>query len=317
MPPTDHDTKERLERAQVCLEALCPPSERAHRAELTSAAIREMVEYRDFLAAVDATEPACDALRNRLADRAFAAEASFRVALAQGLESVNDLRDSGMLHATLSDFARSLEGGDEDRARILRDAREELRGGSLALPDDLSDEIVATVSGRLRGFDYNPEEDTLVVRHSSPIGSAVEEVHVRLSAQPGDMGRIGVAQFFGAEGPVGIHGAVMVSPPSDCHERVAADAGEHPTTFDPYAGCVGGMASAREAMYRHARKVSQYGHGNALRVNDPGTIALVALAVAFVSFVVGGSTGGTTSVIAFSIFAVALGAAIIIAILFF
>ena len=69
MPPTDHDTKERLERAQVCLEALCPPSERAHRAELTSAAIGEMVEYRDYLAAVDATEPACDALRSRLADR--------------------------------------------------------------------------------------------------------------------------------------------------------------------------------------------------------------------------------------------------------
>ena len=211
MPPTDHDTKDRLERAQICLEALCPPSERAHRAELTSAAIREMVEYRDYLAAVDATEPACDALRSRLADRAFAAEASFRVALAQGLESVNDLRDSGMLHATLSDFARSLEGGDEDRERILRDAREELRSGPLALPDELSDEIVATVGRRLQGFEYNPEEDTLVVRHSSPVGSTVEEVHVRLSAQPGDMGRIGVAQFFGAEGPVGIHGAVMVS----------------------------------------------------------------------------------------------------------
>jgi divalent metal cation (Fe/Co/Zn/Cd) transporter len=129
-----------------------------------------------------------------------------------------------------------------------------------------------------------------------------------------------VDQFFGAGDPFRIHGELVIGPPSDCHERASIDAEpESARTIDAYAGAVGGMATAREAMYRHARKVSQYGHGNALRGDDPVTtataVAITAAVVAFVAFVVGGATGGTVATIGFSIAGVALAAAIIIVIL--
>jgi hypothetical protein len=47
-------------------------------------------------------------------------------------------------------------------------------------------------------------------------------------------------------------------------------------SIDIYASCVAGLALARESMYRHARKVSDFGHSRtALRARDPGTAAIV------------------------------------------
>jgi hypothetical protein len=79
---------------------------------MTSDGVRQLVDYRAYLAAVEAkSDVGCVGLRGQLAERAFAAEGIFRVLLAEGLKSLNDLRDSGMLHAGLSEFARTLEGG--------------------------------------------------------------------------------------------------------------------------------------------------------------------------------------------------------------
>jgi hypothetical protein len=69
-------------------------------------------------------------------------------------------------------------------------------------------------------------------------------------------------------------------------------------------------------MYRHARKVSQYGHGTGIQAREPVTtlyvIAGIAATVALIAYVVGTVTGGgttTVSLIAMAIFLVAVVAA--------
>jgi cytochrome b subunit of formate dehydrogenase len=77
---------------------------------------------------------------------------------------------------------------------------------------------------------------------------------------------------------------------------------------------LGGLAASREAAYRHARKVSQYGHGTGMEARDPITSAFVINGVALVVVIVSGivmavsGPGSTTGMIASYIYFVALAA---------
>jgi hypothetical protein len=274
----DDSPEERLAAARSCLQQLCPRAEGARRAAVASDGIRQLVDYRAYLAAVESEpERDCPGLRAQLAERAFAAEGSFRVVLAEGLKSLNDLRDSGMLHAALSEFARTLKGDEQNLSQMFRATREELQRGPLALPGELSDEALGEVERRLIGLGYDSERDALIVRRVGLADGKPEQMHVPLSPRTGEMGRIDLDQFFGAGDPFSIRGEVIIAPPSDCHQRVTIDVETaNPRVIDAYAGVLGGMATAREAMYRHARKVSRYGHGTGLRGDDPVTAGITA-----------------------------------------
>ncbi|MET0533454.1 MAG: hypothetical protein ABW171_04450, partial [Steroidobacter sp.] len=70
-------------------------------------------------------------------------------------------------------------------------------------------------------------------------------------------------------------------------------------SVDAYSLILGGLAAGRELMYAHARKVSEYGHGTAVRGHDPVTSAvagaIAAVSIAFISLIVGlvaGAMGG-------------------------
>ena len=291
MRTTQDSPEERLAAARACLEQLCPAAEGERRAAVASAGIRHLVDYRAYLAALeDGGEVGCPGLRGQLAERAFAAEAGLRVLLAEGLKSLNDLRDSGMLHAGLSELAHTLEGGDKDLSRLFREAREELEQGPLALPVELSDEAVTMVERGLIGLGYDSETDALVVRRVGLADGGPEEIHVPLAPRAGEIGRIDLDQFFGAGGRFGVQAELIFAPPSDCHQRATLEV-ETPRVVDAYAGILGGMAAAREAMYRHARKVSRYGHGTALRGEDPVSAAITAAVLLGIGTLMGSVLG--------------------------
>jgi hypothetical protein len=62
----------------------------------------------------------CPELAEAVADRAYEAEARARVLIADGLDTVNELRESSRLHDALRMFAEDGDGGDsEDLASAL------------------------------------------------------------------------------------------------------------------------------------------------------------------------------------------------------
>ena len=147
--------------------------------------------------------------------------------------------------------------------------------------------------------DVTMPADTLVVRRVGVADGEPQTIGVRISRQAGDLGRISVKEFFGADKTFGIRGAPMFAAPVDCHQRqrpvgAGSDAVQ---TIAVYTAIVGAMATAREAIYRHARKVSQFGHGTALQSKDPVTVAtavaVVAVAVSIIGLIVGGVAAGT------------------------
>lgn len=279
----------RLADARRCLERLCPPAERARRAAVVSEGVRSLIAYRAYLDTVERERdtPGCAGPRAQVADRAFAEECAFRVLLAEGLNSLNDLRDSGMLHAGLAEFARTVGGGNSDIAAMIRETREEFRKEPLALPDEFFDQALKTVERRQLRVSYEAESRMLVVRGLSLVDGEPEETHVRLAPRAGDSGRASLDQFFGAGDRVGIYAGPPPLAPSDCHQRASTAGVERPQSAEIYAASIGGLAAAREALYRHARKVSQYGHGTTLRGHDPGVTTLVIAGVELAVVVIG------------------------------
>jgi hypothetical protein len=65
-------------------------------------------------------------------------------------------------------------------------------------------------------------------------------------------------------------------------------------TIDAYASILANLALARESMYRHARKVAEFGHGgSAVRAQDPAAEVVVGVAILVVGLFadIAGSSG--------------------------
>jgi hypothetical protein len=225
-----------------------------------------------------------------------------------------------MLQLSLADLARTLDAGETDVPAMIRRSRKELEA-AIDLPPALLDEIQQVAERRLAGVRYDRDADAIVVRRAGGVGGEPDEVRLRVSPRAGDMGRISVDQFFGADGGFSIHAGPPKLPAPDCHQRAGQQ--QSPESIDVYSATLGGFAAAREAMYRHGRKVSQYGHGTAVQAREPVTSAYVILGIAGTVYVValavaalGGGPGATTVAnIAVAIAFVAAIAVLVIAIL--
>src|SRR5215467_10453964 len=109
--PNQDTLQQKFEEAKACLERMCPPEEGKRRAAVVSFAIGALMDYQAYLSDLEgADDPAavCGGVRGQLAERAFEAEGQLRILLAEGLSSLNDLRDSGMLQSSLNSFAQAL-----------------------------------------------------------------------------------------------------------------------------------------------------------------------------------------------------------------
>ncbi len=250
-----------------------------------------LAEYHALLADLESGEAnVCDGLRAQLADRAFEAEGSLRILLAEGLRTINDLRDSGLLHATIADFGQSMASGG-GLAQAFQGLRKRLKELAPAFPDAALDEASLAIQRRELTLEYDGESNALILRGNHPFTGAPAVTRVRLAPQAGDVGRIGLDDFFGATGRTGVHASLPTFAPPDCHHRTdVVGATDDRESIDVYASCVASLALARESMYRHARKVSDFGHSRtALRARDPGTATIIGLVVACVGAVIAGA----------------------------
>jgi hypothetical protein len=301
----DHKLHEQFAAAKACLKRMCPPDEITRRTGVASSTVRALADYRAYLSDLEREAKSvsgCGGLRGQLADRAFAAEGQVRVLLAEGLSSLNDLRDSGVLHTSLALFAEALD----DHAIDFRTAAKESVTQAqryLQLPEAFANEALKVIERRAVPPRYEKESDTLVFKGG--VGNELTENRIRLAPRAGDMGRIGLEHFFGGAGRISIQPAPPGAQPGDCHHG-AGQIGPL-RSVDAYAGMVATLASTREAMYRHARKVSQYGHGTMLQAEEPVTALLVVAGIGLtiftvtvvasaVSLVTGGGLGPTFTV---------------------
>jgi hypothetical protein len=321
--PSEDKLQKQFEAAKACLESMCPPAEGTRRAAVVSSTIGALTSYRTFLSNLEGageTAAVCGGLRGQLPDRAFEAEGQVRVLLAEGLNTLNDLRDSGVLHLSLNSFAQALDGGKLDFLAAARETVKKVQE-ALDLPAQFTDEALGIIERRAVTVRYERESETLVVR-TGQVENGSEEARIRIAPRAGDTGRIDLQHFFGSDGGFSVYPEPAGSQGGDCHRRTGQV--QPLQSIDAYSGMVGALASAREAMYRHARKVTQYGHGSTVRAQDPVVVLVVAIVVVFVALVVAALPGspaftfaGMSIPIGAAIAIVALVAVVVIGLLFF
>jgi hypothetical protein len=242
--------------------------------------VQHLVDYRKFLSQLEGGSSSCSGLQGQAGDRAFDAESTFRVMLAETVQSLNDLRDSGMFHAQLESFAATLGTEEKSVSGMFQGMKEELSKAPIHLPDEFFQELHAMLERQDVQMRHDAKSGVIVMRGRRATGDTPVTIRVRLSPQVGDLGRVGVEQFFGADGGAGLLASRPVPAPPDCHHQSNRTEAEHSRTVDAYSTLLGGLATARESMYRHARKVSEYGHGETMvRAHDPVVVFLALAAV--------------------------------------
>lgn len=290
-------------RSRECLEKLCPPEERSRRIAVAADALTRLDDYRQYLKSLeDGDDATCKGLATQLADRAFEAEAAFRILLCEGLRSVNDLRDSSVLHPALGDLARTLgQDGEKGIDEIVRRGKQAVETSFPGTPTKYFDEAAEMFRRRKLRVDHDGENDALVLTGPHPVTGQSIDARVRLTPRAGDLGRVSVGDFFGGRSGVGIHANVPTLVVPDCHQRPELVQGlANVETIDAYSALVGGMAAGRESMYRHARKVERYGHTKrAIRGNDPVTVIVGIIIAVGVALVIYGLASGDYGVAAF------------------
>jgi hypothetical protein len=280
---------------------LVSPEEHERRVAVVGDALNHLDDYRSYLKALEAGDDRSRGLRPQLTDRAFGAEAAFRVLLAEGLNTVNDLRDTGNLHAVLAHASESLAAdGEKGLDATIERAKERLAKAFPNAPTKYLDEAVSIFKRRKMTIDHDDAANVMRIRGPSPTGGEVD-TRVRLEPQAGDLGRVGVSDFFGGSGRVGIHPNIPTYVPPDCHIRPGLVAGVvKAESVDAYSAIVGGLAAGRESMYRHARKVAAYGHrGGTDKAHDPVTIIVGIIIAVGVGLVIYGIASGDYGVAGF------------------
>jgi hypothetical protein len=288
--PNEDKLQKQFEAAKACLERMCTSDEGKRRGAVVSSAVSALADYRAYLSNLESAGEAatpCSGLRGQLSERAFDAEVQVRMLLAEGLNSLNDLRDSGMFQVNLAAFAEALDSGTIDFRQTAQESVKKVQE-LLDLPAAFADEMLGMMERRAVTVRYERETGSLVVR-GNDLGNATRETRIRVAPQAGDMGRIGLQHFFSGEGGFSIQPEPPGGASSDCHRRTGEI--QQPPSIDAYSAMVATMASAREAIYSHARKVSQYGHGTLLRAKDPVVAGLVVVGVALTVLIVAAVVG--------------------------
>jgi hypothetical protein len=275
----------RPEKESPCAALLGDPARAERRAADAVDAVAEFTEYRKLLTGLTQLSPeqraACTGLGAAVADRAFDAEVRGRVLIKHALDSLNELRDGGVLYETLASVGKDLSG--EGTPAVL----DKVRRGAAAAGERFGEQTAGLLEEAAKaadalGLGFSTQKDVLLVhRKNGPHG----EDHFRLATtrQLGQAGRVSSAEFFG-----GRNGAFAAAPglyaPRDCHHspiRGTASVAD----ADFYAAAVGGLATSKALMYQHARRVSELGP-RGLRGEVPLTAFLIGIAVIGAALVV-------------------------------
>jgi hypothetical protein len=265
-----------------CFETMTDLTSARERLRIVDASLRSLRRYNEQRHRIER----CPNSGRQLAERAYEAEKDLRIILKMGLDTLNELVDSGRLESAFHPepsqvgkqvpFYEAFNGvkqffsGHKDFADIdttfLDDAMEIFR------EHDVTAEW--TRSGLLTRFK-----------------DATGEIHAHqldARAMPGDLGRISAREFFSAKSSVGLTPMLPALGDEDCHheKQTLIHNTERLAAYDTLVGVFG---LARESMYRHARVVDRFGRAH-LRGEDPLTAALIILGVVAAAALVAGVT---------------------------
>jgi hypothetical protein len=255
------------DRQGQCLCALLSPEVALERLAVASTSLAYLANYRESLAQLER----CDNMAGPLRDRAYEAERHVRILLKVGLDSLNDLTDSGMFGVAIQ---RCSEIVRESGALPIPEAFDALR--SFFAQHSVNTACIDEAAGLLAKHDIviSAEGDGLLVKISN--GVQAGEYVIEPRPHPGDLGRIGSKRFF-CEGGSGF---TMVSLDQDHRHRdeYVSASGRHVHRLDVYGETVAVFNAAKETIYRHARTVEMVGRPH-LHGRDPVTIITIGAAV--------------------------------------
>jgi hypothetical protein len=248
----------------------------------------------------------CPGLAEAITDRAYDAEAGLRVLFAHGLQTTNELRDTGELYRSLQSLGNDALDSESLASRV--DDHVERAGEQYG--DDMAEMLREAASlVREAKLSLRLSEQRIVLERPSVTGGT-EEIGIALQREAGQLGRVSVERFFS---PDVAHTTIWPGRlylPNDCHHRPLVVDRRPERIVDAYGGVVAGMASAKGAFYQHARRTEEIGH-RGMRGEDPVTaVILIAIAVVGVGLIIYGAVTGNGALIAFGAILV-IGAALV------
>jgi hypothetical protein len=261
-----------------CLDALVSLDGAVDRLRIASVAASFLRSYRDRFHKLER----CNGMGRQLAEGTFEAERHLRIILKVGLDSLNDLMDSGNLTASFRGLLSNQTANDVPQA-YDRTFGEALKGAPKLLTEhfeglDTSFFEDAMKIGSDQHLELHRDKESLQI-HLKTADGRQDRVTIGVTPRPGNLGRISSRQFFGRGG-----GTCAVLRDSsviqdDCHHRKQGlSLGTSAHSVDVYGGILHSFATARDSMYRHARIVDEFGaayiRGNDL-VITPWLVAVV------------------------------------------
>lgn len=289
------------EKSTDCWTSLRDPDIDAGRLGTAVASFNALRSYRSLLANVegmsDEQRTACAGIAETITDRAYNAEAAMRVLIASGLETTNELRDTGQLYSAMQAFAK--DGSSLDHKQLaarLDEVKQSLDGKRAEQLTDIFDEAEKLIRKTKLSCEFS---DQRIVLSRAGVEGKRDEFGIALSRQPGQIGRVSVDDFFSPD-TTRVHvapGRLFV--PRDCHHRPFDMEVSKLPPLDPYAGIVSGLAASKGAFYQHARRTAELGH-RGMRGADPVTAAiLIGIAVVGLALIIVGAVEGDPELIGF------------------
>jgi hypothetical protein len=261
-----------------CLDALVSLDGAIDRLRIASVGASFLRGYRDRFHRLER----CNAMGRQLAESTFEAERHLRIILKVGLDSLNDLMDSGNLMASFRGLLSSetpnnlAEGYERTFGEALKGAPKLLAGHFEGLDTSYFEDAM-TIGSDLH-LAVQGDKDTLQIHFKTADGRQ-DRVAIGVTPRPGSLGRISSRQFFGKGGGTcaALRDSSLIQ--DDCHHRkqgLSLATSAH--SVDVYGGILHSFATARDSMYRHARVVDEFGaayiRGNDL-VITPWLVAVV------------------------------------------
>jgi len=299
------------DRPLSCRELLHDEAEAERRVATALESFRRLRSYDALLGKLATMDPEdqrrCHGLTDAMSDRAYDAEAAGRTLIAAGLQTVNELRDSGGLYEAMQALAAELKEADADElASRLENQIDEIRArfgeGAEAPLQEAADRI------REAKFTVASSKERLVLGRPSLVKEQ-EDIALGFGPQPGQRGRVSVSDFFSTDPTVNRVWPGRLYVPDDCHHRPVLVGPYEMPNIDAYAGILSGLAATKGALYQHARRVDELGH-RGMRGNDPVTAILIGIAVVGLALVIIGAATGNGYVVAFGTLLI-VGAALV------
>jgi hypothetical protein len=263
-----------------CFETMTDLNSARESLHIVDASMRSLRRYNDQRHRIER----CSNSGRQLAERAYEAERDLRIILKVGLDTLNDLVDSGRLESTFHHEAPKL--GKQVPFNEAFDGVKQFFSGHKDFAD-IDTSFLDDAMRIFRDHDVTAEwtRSGLLTRFKDTTG----EIHAHqldAVASPGDMGRLSTREFFSAKSDVVFTPMIAALADEDCHHEKQILIRD-PKRLAAYDTLVGVFGLTRESMYRHARVVDRFGRAH-LRGEDPLTAVAIILGVVAAVAVVAG-----------------------------